>query len=128
MRAEPVDEIAEQCAGRSAIRFLNSHRLKLNESIAGSDAALEFRLERIQLLPFFVPHEFDITNRAGIVEQQEEVLEEFQIFLKFPPQSSAQDSMLLFQVKGPQDEQELYYRHTAENTIKRKVRRLNDLM
>ena len=75
-----------------------------------------------------MPHEFDITNRAGIVEQQEEVLEEFQIFLKFPPQSSAQDSVLLFQVEGPQDEQELYYRHTAENTIKRKVRRLNDLM
>jgi hypothetical protein len=41
-----------------------------------------------------MPHEFHVADRAGIVEQQKEVLEEFQILLELAPQSSAQDSMM----------------------------------
>jgi hypothetical protein len=100
MRAETVDQIAEESTGSVAIRFRNFHGLKLHQSVPGSDPALELRFQRIQFFSFLVPHEFHVTDRAGIVKKKEEVLEEFQIFAELPPQSFTKDSMLLFHVEG----------------------------
>jgi hypothetical protein len=116
---ETVDQIAEQGAGRIAVRFRSSQGLKLNQGISGSDAALEFLFERIQFFPFLVPHEFHVADRAGVVEQQKEVLEKFQVLLELPPQSSAEESMLLFHA-GPPDEEGLYYEPEADDIIKTK--------
>ena len=101
MRAEAVDQIAEQCAGRIAIYFRSARSLQLHERVPGSQAALKLRLERIEFFPLLMPHEFYVANRAGVVEQQEEVFEQFQVLLELTPQSYAQDSMLFFQVEGP---------------------------
>jgi di/tripeptidase len=49
-----------------------------------------------------MPHELNVANRAGIVEEKKKVLEEFQILLKFPAQSSAQDRMMPFHVGDSQ--------------------------
>ena len=70
--------------------------MQLNQSIPSSNPALEFRLEWVQFFPFLMPHEFNVANRAGVVEQQKEVLEEFQILLELAPQRSTQDIVLLF--------------------------------
>jgi hypothetical protein len=48
-----------------------------------------------------MPHELNISNRAGVVEQEEEVLEEFQVFLKFAAQSSAKNGVVLSHGRSP---------------------------
>jgi hypothetical protein len=82
--AETVDEIAEQSAGRITVRLRCSNWLELNQGVPGPYAALEFCLQRIQFFAFLMPHELNVANRAGIVEEKKKVLEEFQILLKFP--------------------------------------------
>jgi hypothetical protein len=42
---------------------------KLHEGVAGSYTALELGLQRIQFFPLFMPHQLDVTDRAGVIEQ-----------------------------------------------------------
>ena len=84
MRAETVNQIAEQSAGRETVPFWRSCRSQLDKRVLGAHAALELQLCRIQFFVFFMPHQFDIANRAGIVQEQKEVLEKLQILLELP--------------------------------------------
>jgi hypothetical protein len=49
----------------------------LDECVSGSHAALELFFQRIEFFTLLMPHELNVTNRAGVIEKQEEVLEEF---------------------------------------------------
>ena len=89
MRAETMDKVAKQSTWRVSVAG-RCCRLNLNQGIHGANSASELVLFRLQLLLFFVPHQLDVTNRACVVEQQQEVLEEFQILLELTPERATQ--------------------------------------
>ena len=79
-----MDQIAEQSAWRITVSLRSSGWLQLHKGVPSSYPALELRFEWIEFFVFLMPHGFHIANRAGVVEEQQKVLEKFQIFLKFP--------------------------------------------
>src|SRR5450759_3471810 len=79
--AEPVKKIAKLRTGRIPVRAYAS-RLKLNERVAGANSILVFGFRRVE---FLVPHQFDVADGSCVVQKQQEVLEEFQVFLKLLP-------------------------------------------
>jgi len=114
-----VNQVAEQSTRGIAVCFLRSGGLKLHEGVPGSHTTLEPGLEWIQFFVLLMPHEFDVANRAGVIEEKQEVLEELQILLEFPPQGTAQDSMVPFHTNPP-DEQKFYYSDAGQDIIKAK--------
>ena len=73
MRAEAMDKITKQGAGRGAISCGCASRLQLNQGVFRANAILELALHRID---FLVPDELDVTNGPGIIEEQQEMFEE----------------------------------------------------
>lgn len=87
-----MHQITKKSAWGVAIRIA-SGRLQLNQCVACADPVLELWLARIDLV---VPHQLDIADRTRIIEQEEEMLEQLQIFLKFPLERPTQNSLNLF--------------------------------
>lgn len=119
MGSKAVDQIAKKSAGGVAVAFTRFCRLKLDEGIASAYAALELLFERVEFFALLVPHEFDIANRAGIVQKKEKVFKEIQILLEFTLQRAAQNCVMLQGI--PQLRARLYYRGWTGFIIKTKA-------
>ena len=96
--SKAVHQVTKQSAGRIAVGELISRGLQLDKGVACGHPILELRLHRVEI---FVPHKLDVADWSRVVEHEEEVLEEFEVFLEFALQSTAQDTLWLFQLNPP---------------------------
>jgi hypothetical protein len=108
MGSKAMHQVAKKSAGGIAVAFSRFCRLKLHKGVASAHATLELLFKRVEFFALLMPHEFDIANRAGVVQKKEKVFKEIEILLEFTLQCAAQNCVMLQGI--PQLRARLYYR------------------